>query len=195
MKPTPDLEEAFAASGVNVAAKDTVLYCNSGVSATYGMLALEIAGAENLRIYDGSWKEWGNDASKPKATGAEGRPPAGQVRYGASEVSLESAAPAANLRRVKANCGANGLQRRIGIRHLKFRMECAAQTRAHGTGSFIPASGIRPGGRPIARANADSSCEGGRSPGGHRAPVFDGDGPWSLCADHRLRRCHRLSGF
>ncbi len=70
LKPSADLMRAFAAAGVDVAAKDTVLYCNSGVSATYGMLALEIAGAQNLRIYDGSWKEWGNDASKPKATGA-----------------------------------------------------------------------------------------------------------------------------
>lgn len=70
LKPSADLMRAFAAAGVDVAAEETVLYCNSGVSATYGMLALEIAGAQNLRIYDGSWKEWGNDASKPKATGA-----------------------------------------------------------------------------------------------------------------------------
>ncbi len=70
LKPTPDLMQEFSDARVDVAAKDTVLYCNSGVSATYGMLALEVAGAgNNLRIYDGSWKEWGNDASKPKATG------------------------------------------------------------------------------------------------------------------------------
>lgn len=69
LKPSAELLKGFAELGVDLQASDTVLYCNSGVSATYGMLALEIAGAENLRIYDGSWKEWGSDASTPKATG------------------------------------------------------------------------------------------------------------------------------
>jgi len=69
LKPAADLREALAEMGVALDAKDTVLYCNSGVSATYGMLALEVAGASNLRIYDGSWKEWGNDPATPKATG------------------------------------------------------------------------------------------------------------------------------
>ena len=68
LKPVRDLLDQFARSGVDLNAPDTVLYCNSGVSATYGMLALEVAGASNLRIYDGSWKEWGNDATTPKAT-------------------------------------------------------------------------------------------------------------------------------
>ncbi len=56
--------------GVDLDADDTVLYCNSGVSATFGMLAMEVAGVENLRLYDGSWKEWGNDPGTPKATSA-----------------------------------------------------------------------------------------------------------------------------
>ena len=63
-----ELTKRFAETGVALDESDTVLYCNSGVSATYGMLALEVAGAKNLRIYDGSWKEWGNDASTPKET-------------------------------------------------------------------------------------------------------------------------------
>jgi len=69
LKPAAELREIFTERGVALDASDTVLYCNSGVSATYGMLALEMAGASNLRIYDGSWKEWGNDADTPKATG------------------------------------------------------------------------------------------------------------------------------
>ena len=56
--------------GVGLDADDTVLYCNSGVSATFGMLAMEIAGARNLRLYDGSWKDWGNDPATPKASSA-----------------------------------------------------------------------------------------------------------------------------
>jgi thiosulfate/3-mercaptopyruvate sulfurtransferase len=69
LKPAAALREAFGEKGVALDAGDTVLYCNSGVSATYGMLALEVAGGQNLRIYDGSWKEWGNDAETPKQTG------------------------------------------------------------------------------------------------------------------------------
>ena len=68
VKPAPDLRRRFAESGVALDASDTVIYCNSGVSASFGMLALEMAGARNLRLYDGSWKEWGNDAATPKAT-------------------------------------------------------------------------------------------------------------------------------
>ncbi len=70
LKSAAELRAHFAAAGIALDAPQTVLYCNSGVSATYGMLAMEIAGAQNLRIYDSSWKEWGNDAATPKATGA-----------------------------------------------------------------------------------------------------------------------------
>ena len=65
LKPVSELKKNFAKLGLRLDAEDTVLYCNSGVSACYGMLAMELAGAQNLRIYDGSWKEWGNDRSKP----------------------------------------------------------------------------------------------------------------------------------
>ena len=44
-----------------------VTYCNSGVSASYGMIALQQAGFKNVSVYDGSWKEWGNDETKPIA--------------------------------------------------------------------------------------------------------------------------------
>ena len=67
---SPDaLRECFAENGVALDASDTVIYCNSGVSASFGMLALEVAGARNLRLYDGSWKEWGNNPMTPKETG------------------------------------------------------------------------------------------------------------------------------
>ncbi len=68
LKPVDDLKNGFSNAGIDLDANDTVLYCNSGVSACFGLLALEAAGARHLRIYDGSWKEWGNDAAKPIET-------------------------------------------------------------------------------------------------------------------------------
>jgi len=64
-----ELKAFFANKNIALDAPETVVYCNSGVSASYGMLALMIAGADNVRVYDGSWKEWGNDASKPIVKG------------------------------------------------------------------------------------------------------------------------------
>jgi len=60
------LQSYFQSIGIDLGV-ETVIYCNSGVSASYGMLALLIAGADNVRLYDGSWKDWANDNSKPIA--------------------------------------------------------------------------------------------------------------------------------
>lgn len=63
--PLEALREKFDAVGLNTSDQPIVVYCNGGVSATYGMLALRMAGVHNVAVYDGSWKEWGNDDSKP----------------------------------------------------------------------------------------------------------------------------------
>lgn len=64
----PDLLKAkFAESGVTPATDEVIVYCNAGVSASYGLLALRVAGIETGAVYDGSWKDWGNDESKPIA--------------------------------------------------------------------------------------------------------------------------------
>ena len=60
MLPPEKLREIFAQAGVNES-EETVVYCNGGVSASYGLLALRRAGFDKSRVYDGSWKEWGND--------------------------------------------------------------------------------------------------------------------------------------
>lgn len=59
------LREKFAAQGIDENSEKVVFYCNGGVSASYGYLALHVAGLSHGSVYDGSWKEWGNDDSKP----------------------------------------------------------------------------------------------------------------------------------
>ena len=59
------LRETFAAQGIDESSPEVVMYCNGGVSASYGLLALQLAGLPHGTVYDGSWKEWGNDPSKP----------------------------------------------------------------------------------------------------------------------------------
>ena len=65
MRSPEELRTIFARHGLTTASPEIVPYCNGGVSASYGMLALRVAGFEKVAMYDGSWKEWGNDDSKP----------------------------------------------------------------------------------------------------------------------------------
>jgi thiosulfate/3-mercaptopyruvate sulfurtransferase len=48
---------------------EVVVYCNGGVSCTVPMNALRLLGRDDVAVYDGSWNEWGNDATRPVATG------------------------------------------------------------------------------------------------------------------------------
>lgn len=46
-----------------------VVYCQSGARASVGWTVLKALGYEDVRLYDGSWNEWGTDPATPKETG------------------------------------------------------------------------------------------------------------------------------
>ncbi len=58
-KSPEELKALFAKAGVD-GAKPVVLYCNTGaISSTYLYALQEICGFKNIRMYEGSWQEWG----------------------------------------------------------------------------------------------------------------------------------------
>src|SRR5271163_2868387 len=63
LKPAEKLRELFSAKGVNLE-KPITTTCGSGVTAAVIALGLEIAGADNVSLYDGSWAEY---AQRPEA--------------------------------------------------------------------------------------------------------------------------------
>jgi thiosulfate/3-mercaptopyruvate sulfurtransferase len=64
-----DLRRVFDAAGVDLA-KPMVTTCGSGVTAAVLLFGAHLLGKEDVRLYDGSWSEWGPDPETPKARGA-----------------------------------------------------------------------------------------------------------------------------
>lgn len=64
LRPIAELQRIFSDAGISLDVDNVVVYCNSGVSSAFGLLALQKAGLKGGRVYDGSWKDWGNDDTK-----------------------------------------------------------------------------------------------------------------------------------
>ena len=66
--PPSELRAAFTKAGIDANAltpeREIIVYCNGGISATVPMTALALLGIRDVALYDGSWNEWGNDASR-----------------------------------------------------------------------------------------------------------------------------------
>ncbi len=63
-----ELRAAFTEAGVDLA-KPMVTTCGSGVTAAVLLLGAHLLGKDDVRLYDGSWSEWGSDPATPKETG------------------------------------------------------------------------------------------------------------------------------
>jgi thiosulfate/3-mercaptopyruvate sulfurtransferase len=65
--PPDRLRERYAALGATD--RPVVAYCGSSLSATHDLLAMELAGIDGARLYEGSWSHWSSDPSRPAARG------------------------------------------------------------------------------------------------------------------------------
>jgi len=68
-KSREDLRRRFEEVGIDPE-KGAVVYCGSGVNACHNLLAMELAGVKNVRLYEGSWSDW-SSRDAPIATGSE----------------------------------------------------------------------------------------------------------------------------
>jgi thiosulfate/3-mercaptopyruvate sulfurtransferase len=64
-----ELRAVFDAAGVDLS-KPMVTTCGSGVTAAVVLFGAQLLGKRDVRLYDGSWSEWGADPETPKAKGA-----------------------------------------------------------------------------------------------------------------------------
>jgi thiosulfate/3-mercaptopyruvate sulfurtransferase len=62
------LRAAFETAGVDLA-RPMVTTCGSGVTAAVLLFGAHLLGKEDVKLYDGSWSEWGADPATPKAKG------------------------------------------------------------------------------------------------------------------------------
>lgn len=63
------LRERFQAVLDDVSSRDAVHMCGSGVTACHNLLAMEVAGLADSKLYAGSWSEWIADPERSVAKG------------------------------------------------------------------------------------------------------------------------------
>lgn len=68
LKDADELEQMYIDAGFGPETS-TITYCQAGVRAAFTHLVLTSLGHDDVRTYDGSWEEWGNDPSLPITVG------------------------------------------------------------------------------------------------------------------------------
>lgn len=64
----PELAELYDSEDIS-ADIEAVTHCQTGVRAAHTYFVLRMLGYEKVRLYDGSWAEWGNEQETPVVTG------------------------------------------------------------------------------------------------------------------------------
>lgn len=67
IKPAHELREMFRKEGFDPN-KDLIVYCQSAARSGHQLFTLKLLGHDNVKNYDGSWKEWGNSTSPIEVT-------------------------------------------------------------------------------------------------------------------------------
>jgi thiosulfate/3-mercaptopyruvate sulfurtransferase len=65
MRPGAELKVDFERVLGGRSPNDVVMYCGSGITACYNLLAMEHAGLHGAKLFAGSWSEWEADPARP----------------------------------------------------------------------------------------------------------------------------------
>ncbi len=64
LKTADEIRELLADRGVSTG-NEVITYCQGGIRAAHAYWVLRLVGADRVRNYDASWREWGNDENVP----------------------------------------------------------------------------------------------------------------------------------
>ena len=64
LKPAAEIEQLLADHGIDTSCP-IITYCQGGIRAAHAFWVAKLVGSEDVRNYDASWREWGNDTDTP----------------------------------------------------------------------------------------------------------------------------------